>query len=380
MPLRCQRELFDLPSEITFLNAAYWTPLARPVRDAGRAGIDRKAKPWEILPEHYFQGTSELREAADQLFGAGAESIAIIPSTSYGNAIAARNLPLRGDARILLVEDQFPSSYYTWARAAQEANAEVHIIDRPAVPSSWSQAVSDAIDDQTAIVAVPQVHWSDGSVFDLLAISERCREVGAALVLDLTQSLGILPFSIAEVDPDFVVAATYKWLLGPYSLSLLYAAPRHHDGEPVEQTWMVREGAEDFANLAHYRDEIYPDARRYDVGETSNFVLVPMATEALRLMSGWGVTAIHAYVRELGASIRSGALDLGFEVSQSAPHIIGLELPTTMASTGTREALVETLAKKKVYVSLRGNTIRVSPHVYNDSSDVQRLLSALKTV
>lgn len=375
MPLTCQRELFDLPAEVSYLNAAYWTPLARTVREAGRKGIDRKRRPWEIQPEHYFSDTAVLRDRVAGLLGANRASIAIAPSTSYGNAIAARNLPLAAGQSVLVVEDQYPSSYYTWRERAERAGATLQTVARPDGAESWSDAVLAAIDSTTAIVAVPNVHWSDGAVFDLAAIAARCREVGAAFVTDLTQSLGVLPFSVAEVDPDFVVAASYKWLLGPYSISFVYAAPRHHAGAPIEQSWMARKGCEDFANLARYTGEMHPDARRFDVGEASNFVLVPMAIAALGLIEGWGVEAILDRIRSLGQRLRAGAGELGLvslPSDRSAPHIVGLELAVSDPASH-----VARLAEQRIYVSLRGRTVRVSPHVYNDEADIDRLLAGL---
>jgi len=370
-----QRHLFEIPPEITYLNAAYLTPLARSVRDAGIRGVDRKSRPWEIAPSDFFTELPQLRQGVAQLLGGEAGSIAISPSTSYGTAIAAKNLELAAGSSILVLAEQYPSNYYIWRDKAAAAGGELVRVERPSGPSSWSEAVLEAIDESIGIVTLPQVHWSDGALLDLQAISDRCRSVGARLVLDLTQSLGVLPFSVREIDPDFVVAAAYKWLLGPYSLCFLYAAPRHHGGEPIEESWLSRKGSEDFSTLADYHDDLHEDARRFDVGESTNFALVPMAIEAIRLLTGWGVESVRGQIGELGAALREGASKLGISTlsaDQSAPHIVGLKFP----GPPPRD-LVEKLAQKQIFVSLRGSTLRVSPHVYNDLADIERLLETL---
>ena len=108
------------------------------------------------------------------------------------------------------------------------------------------------------------------------------------LVVDGTQSVGALPFDVTAIRPDFLVVATYKWLLGPYAAGYLYVAPKHHDGMPIEHNWADRARSEDFTGLVDYRDAFQPGARRYDVGERGNFHLLPMANAALRQLHEWG--------------------------------------------------------------------------------------------
>jgi selenocysteine lyase/cysteine desulfurase len=104
-----------------------------------------------------------------------------------------------------------------------------------------------AIGEQTAIVAVPHCHWTDGGLIDLVQVGERARQVGAALVVDGCQSVGALPLKIDEVQPDFVVTASYKWLLGPYTLGFMWMAPKHRQGTPLEHNWIIRANRREFA-------------------------------------------------------------------------------------------------------------------------------------
>ena len=147
--------------------------------------------------------------------------VAIVPSVSYGVATVARNIPVAARQSIVIAAEQFPSNVYAWRRLAAERDGEVRTItassdvDRGA---SWSEAVVDAIDERCAIVALPHVHWTDGTRFDLERIGARAREVGAAFIIDGTQSVGALPFDVQRIRPDAVIVAAYKWLLGPYGI------------------------------------------------------------------------------------------------------------------------------------------------------------------
>jgi len=204
------------------------SPLMKPALEAGTAGLARKAHPWELTPDKFFTGSDEFRATAAPLLGCSADCIAIVPSASYGIATAARNLPVKKGQTVLVLEEQFPSNYYPWQRLVEENSASLKVVPWPD-NHDWTVAVLNFLTADVAIAALPHVQWTSGGRLDLVRIGEACRKIGAALVLDLTQSLGALPFSVAGlqngVQPDFAVAASYKWLLGPYSVGLLYVAP-----------------------------------------------------------------------------------------------------------------------------------------------------------
>jgi selenocysteine lyase/cysteine desulfurase len=365
-----QRHLFDLPDGVTYLNCAYLGPQLRSVTEAGLAAVRRKERPWEVTPESFFSGSERLRTTFATLVGADADGVAFVPSVSYGVGVAVANLPLDGRS-VLLLDDDFPSDVYPW----RGAGADIVTVPRPA-DHDWTAAVLDAIDERIGVVAVPNVHWTDGGLVDLVAVGEAARAVGAALVVDATQSLGALPLDVAAVRPDFLVAAGYKWLLGPYALGYLWVAPQHRAGVPLEANWINREGSEDFTSLIAYRDTYQPGARRYDVGERSNFVLVPMAQAALDQLLAWQVSKISDSVRRLTTYLDTGAERLGLAVAPEklrGPHLMGIRLPG-----GPAAGLTERLAADRIHVSVRGDSVRVAPHVYNTTEDCDRLLAAFR--
>ena len=379
MPTRTipsQRHLFDLPEDIAYLNCAYMAPLMHSVVEAGLRGVRRKARPWEIVAPDFFSGPADARGLFARIVNARAEDVAIVPAASYGMAIAARNLPLRSGQTIVLLADQFPSNLYPWRAAAARAGAEIVTVDAP--DGDLNAAVLAAIDERTAVAALPHCRWTDGALLDLEAIGERVRAAGGALALDLTQSAGALPIDMARVQPAFAASACYKWLMGPYSLGFLYAHPDHQDGEPLEYGWSPRAGSEDFARLVDYRDEFAPGARRYDMGEMSNFHLMPMAVAALEQILAWGVDDIAATLTARTAAIAERARAIGLDsqpAERRAGHFLGLQFPE-----GVPPGLLDALAHEKVYVSVRGSSVRVTPHLYNTDADVERLFAALEPV
>ena len=222
----------------------------------------------------------------------------------------------------------------------------------------------------------PHCHWTDGGIIDLETVSESCRAVNSALVLDITQSIGALPFDVSSIRPDFVVAGGYKWMMGPYSLGYLYVAPAHQAGEPLEHNWITRKGSENFARLIDYQDDYQPGARRFDVGERSNFALMPASLAAMTQLLDWTVPAIAETLAAKTAAIAERARAIGLApmaASRRAGHFLGVRFPD-----GLPDGLPERLAANQVYVSLRGDSLRITPHLYNSESDVDRLFSILE--
>jgi selenocysteine lyase/cysteine desulfurase len=380
--LPCQRHLFDIPEDVAYLNCAYMSPLLRQVTDAGQRAVARKAHPWDITPADFFSDVAVARRRFAQLLGGGAgeDDIAIVPAVSYGMAVACANLPLARGQTVLLLDEEFPSVILPWRERAREAGAQAVLLPRPA-DDDWTSVILEAIDERTAVAALPALHWTDGALIDLPRVGARLREVGAALAVDATQSLGAMPFPMSAVRPDFLVAASYKWLLGPYSLGFLYVAPQHQNGRPIEYNWITRMGSEDFAALTNYTGEsrFQPGARRYDVGETSNFALMPMAIAALDQILAWGVPNLAETNAVLTETLvaRAAALGLGaVPAARRAPHYVGLRFPG-----GVPAALPQRLAAERVYASVRGRrTLRVTPHVYTTDADIDRLIAAIAAV
>jgi selenocysteine lyase/cysteine desulfurase len=371
-----QRHLFDIPDDVAFLNCAYMSPLPKTSVAAGEEGLRRKSRPWTVAPADFFTGSEAVRAAFARLINARADDIAIIPAVSYGMAQAANNIALAKSQTIVTLAEQFPSNVYPWMELAERTGATPITVPRPA-DDDWTAAVLARIDASTGLVAVPHCHWTDGGLIDLVAVGAACRRVGAALAIDGTQSVGALPFDVARIDSDYVAVAGYKWLLGPYSLGYLYVAPRRQSGRPIEHNWLMRRDAEDFAGLVNYQKDFQPGARRFDVGERSNFALMPAAGCSIELLLGWGVADIQATLqRRTGAIAERARAEFGIDSvpdARRAGHYLGLRF-----AGGVPPDLPARLAAGNVHVSVRGTAMRVTPHLWVTDADVERLFKVLR--
>ena len=381
--LTCKYSKFSLPKNVTYLNCAYMSPLLKTAEKAGLRGIRLKRNPVDIQPEDFFTTTRLLRaEFAKLINTPDADAIAIIPSASYGLATVARNLRIQKDQHVLVAAEQFPSNYYPWEALCRETGAEVTIVS-PEKSSTdrgknWNNKILESINARTRAVAIAHVHWADGTLFNLEAIRKRTHEVGALLIVDGTQSVGALPFDVQKVRPDALVCAAYKWLLGPYSFGLAYYGEYFKEGRPVEENWINRLDSENFSGLVRYESQYQPGALRYSVGEQSNFILAPMALKALQQLNRWGIPNIQDYCHHITESAIAALREKGFVIEDlpfRSSHLFGIRHSKDLDPAKVSDKL----NKNKIHVSLRGGAIRISPNVYNDAADVERLVKILSS-
>ena len=376
--LASQRDLFEVPRDICFFNAASWSPLPRRTLEAGRAAVGRKGTPWTL--GHAFAATQyeRARAAAARLIHADAQDVALISSVGYGVATAAKLLNIPRDERVLVLENDHSSPVLEWHTRAVAQGFAVETIRQP-VDGDWTSAVLAAIErkgaSRVALASISSVHWSDGGLIDLDAVSAALKQRGTIFLIDATHHVGVLPLDVRRLDPDFVIFPTYKWLIGPYGRAFVYIARRHQDGIPLEQTAYGRRDVR-AENDVYFKDASYvTGARRFDMGERDNFISMEMAAIGMEMMADWGEAAVVARLKMLTTRIADGLRGNAVRIADEkfrAPHILSLGFEGGMPA-----GLTEQLASEGIHVAARLGRMRVSPHVYNDEADVERFVTAL---
>jgi selenocysteine lyase/cysteine desulfurase len=376
--LSSQRDLFDIPRQICYLNAASYSPLPLRTQEAGRAAVGRKGKPWTLPATFANEQNERARTAAARLINAEPSDIALIPSISYGVATAAKLLTVPRGTRVLVLEDDHSSPVLEWHWRAEAQGFAVETIKRPD-DGDWTSAVLASIERSgvapVSLASISWAHWSDGGLIDVDKVGAALRQRGAAFLIDGTQGVGVLAMDVKRLDPDFVLFPTYKWVLGPYGRAFLYVAKRHQGGIPLEQTSAGRRNVR-AENAVYFTDLSYVgDARRFDMGERDYFISMEMAAIGMEMLADWGAAAVVQRLLMLTERIAEGVRGLGVSVPKShlrAPHILSLALKGGMPA-----GLIEGLASEDIYVAPRLGRLRISPHVYNDEADVDRFVEAL---
>lgn len=378
-----QKHLFDLPPDIHYLNSAYMSPLMKSVYEAGVQGLQWKVNPSLIGSEDFFKQADVVRAQFAALINAPKQQIAVIPSASYGLKAAISNIPVDIGTHAIVVGNEFPSDYYTISQWCKNNQKELKVISAPekshARATAWNELILDTITDETCTVVLSTIHWADGTKFDLKRIGEKCRRSNARFIVDGTQSVGALRMDVDVFKIDALVCAAYKWLMGPYSIGMAYYNEIYNDGIPLEDSWMTKSNASDFTNLTSYVDEYSPGAFKYNMGEFTNPIHLKMLERSLQQVQSWGVNNIQQYCQTLIRPLLDFLKKNGYwfeDDEYRANHLFGFSLPASI----DKKKLLQHLSDKKIFVSVRGNIIRISPHVYNDENDIQALIKALKTI
>lgn len=378
--LPSQRDAFDIPRDISYLNAAAWTPLPRASQEAGHIGVARKGQPWKIAPDFAAGIHDRTRRAAAALINANPADVAIISSVSYGVATAAKSLKVPRGSRVLVLAEDHSSPVLEWMVRAPDQGFTVETVPHPA-DGDWTAALLTAIARPGApvgLASIASVHWSDGGVIDLQSVAAALRAHGAALLVDATHGAGVMTLDVKALDPDFLIFPTYKWVLGPYGRAFLYIAKRHQDGIPLEQTGYGRRDVS-ADHTPYMRDTAYvTGARRFDMGERDHFITMEMAAIGMELVARWGADAITERLRMLTDRLADGLGNSGALIPDArvrAPHILSLAFPN-----GMPDRLLGRLEALGAYAAPRLGRLRISPHVYNDEQDVDRFVAAFHSV
>ena len=376
--MKCQKNKFIITGKKTYLNCAYMSPMLKKVEKAGINGLKIKRAPHKLQPSDFFTGVESLRKKFSALINSpNDERIVLIPSVSYGMANVTNNIKITSSQNIILIGDQFPSNVYPWTALAKKNKAKLKFVEKPTTSNcgrEWNDKILTAIDNHTKVVSMGVVHWADGTIFDLKKIRKRTREVGALLIIDGTQSIGAMPFDLQKIEPDALVCAAYKWLMGPYGFGVAYYGNYFDGGSPIEESWINRKNSEDFSQLINYQDEYAPGARRYAMGQQSSFINVQMLSAGISQIQKWGVENMYKYITDITRPCFD-LLDKSKvwyeEDKYRSSHLFGIKPKKNL------QKVLQKIKEEKIHVSLRGDSIRVSPSVYNKKEEIERLFNCI---
>ena len=370
-----QRDKFDIPDEISYFNCSYMSPQLKESRSVLMDGVNLKSNPWNWSVSQFFSQAEEIRMLCSSLFGGKNDNYAVIPSASYGLSTAARAVEpsLKKNDQILLISEDFPSNVLAWRRVCAETGSKIVTISKE-MDSDWTSAILKSINAEIKVVSIPSCHWTNGEIIDLKIIGEKCRELGIIYVVDATQTLGAMPHSVDEIKADFLVSSGYKWLLCPYGFSILYVNDNWFSARPLEESWLSRENAEDFSALVIYNDNYQIGARKFEMGEKGIPTILPGAIAALKQIKEWGIENISESIGDINDELSKFFIENGFQPIEKklrVPHILGIKL-----KAGNKN-YVSALKDGNVYISQRGNSLRIAPHLHINNNDIERFKSEM---
>ena len=368
-------DFFDFGG-VSYLNCAFHGALPRVAVAAAEEALELKKTPHLIRDEHHFTYPDGYRAAVGELIGAPPLQIAVTDSTTHGIMLLVNGLRWRSGDEVILPKAEFPANLFPW-RSLEEKGVVVRQVEISTAEEA-PKRIEEAICERTRVVSVSWVNYSNGARLDLGALSQLCRSHGVLFAVDGSQGIGGLAFDLADTPCDLLACSGYKWLLGPYGLGFAYVAPELGDRLSLGNVnWFSIVGARDFNRLSRCDLRFEPGARRFDVNEAANFTNVAAGTASLRYLGRLTPEAVEAHNRSVLERLVEG-LPAGFRaVSQLEPahrsNIVCIAAATEEETERAHAALVE----HRIVVSRREGSLRVSPHVFNNERDIDRLLEVL---
>ncbi len=357
-----------------YLNCAYQGPFPRQTVARIHQAIELKCHPDRLEASEYFDLPERVRGRLADLVGAGASEIALTNSATQGIGLVAAGLGFKAGDEVVVASGNFPSNFFNWLHL-RRLGVNVRVI-RPPCGYARAEDVAGMLTSRTRVVALDWVSYINGAQIDLAAIGELVHRRGAIFVVDGTQGVGTLQLEIRNLPVDVLAAAAYKWLLGPYGVGFVYLRREIQDQLDLQViNWMSIEGSEDFESLPT-DDFTLPDAAKiFDVPETPNFLNLYALEASLEFVQRAGVRTVTAHCQRLLERLGEGLRAKGYRLSPAAEPacrstILGFQADSREATRKLHQKLTD----NHVAVSLRQGMIRVSPYLYNDEADIDRLL------
>jgi len=364
------RERFPIFERKTFLNSCSKGALSREVEEAYGLYLDSwrgGGSPWE----EWVSILEKARSRFAAFCGASEDEIAVTFCASTATSSIASALAFDGPRkRVLLGDFEFPTVSHNWLVQQKRGAEIVRVRAREGrLPVS---AYREALDERSLIVPVARVCFRNGYLQDVEAVVSAAREVGALTLVDDYQSTGTRPLDVKELDCDFLITGTLKYLMGSSGLAFLYVRRELTDTlEPLLTGWFGQERPFDFdIERAIY----HRTARRFETG-TPPIPNLYAGLAGLSLFEHVRLEEIRDHVEGLATMLIAEAQERGFELLTPAePELRG---PLVVLGAHDAAKLVETLAREDIIVSSRGPGLRISFHYYNLPEDVEAVLRVL---
>jgi kynureninase len=379
-PLLRFRPEFPILEKTTYLISNSLGAMPRAAADAlaeyARTWATRGVRAWA---DSWWDMSVTVGDGIAPLLGAAAGTVAMLPNVTAASATVLSCLdyaPPRN--RIVMVEGEFPSVRYVYESLATRLGGRVVTVPSPDGQglTADTQRIIDAIDDRTALVAISHVLFKSAFVLDIPPIAQKCRRVGALLVLDAYQSVGTLPVDVEALGADLLVGGVLKWLCGGPGGAFLYVRPDLRDKlEPALTGWMAHPAPFDFeAPPMRYRD----DAFRFLLG-TPAIPALYAAREGPRIIAEAGIAAIREKSLRQTSRLIALAEERGFHCS--TPRDPARRGGTAAADFDNALEVSRELNARDVVVDYRpGVGIRLSPHFYTEDAELDRAFTVLDEI
>jgi selenocysteine lyase/cysteine desulfurase len=368
------RALFPITERAIYLNHAAVSPPPISTVKAVEAQLRDVVENGSLNFRSWIAVKERARQFMADLLGARVEQLAFTRNTSDGLSTVANGLQWRRGDNIVTFRHEFPSNIYPWLRIRDAFGIEVRMCEEREGRIDLEE-LGNLIDARTRVVAISHVQYASGFRADLERLGRLARRHDALLVVDVIQSLGVIPLDVEAELIDAAAGACHKWLLAPEGVGFLYLSDRARDRiQPTLVGWISVPNPEDYSN---FEQQWNRGALAWETG-TGPTALIHGLEASLSLITSAGVTPIAVYLEQLTDHLCDG-------LSRGNYDIVSSRLPDEKSQIVcirhrgdlSPMALYSHLKNRCIVTAPRGDRLRIAPHIYNTVNEIDELIGSL---
>jgi len=371
MPFKEYRKYFPVTLEKIYLNHAAVSPFSTRVQDRLEEFIDERSFGVIDNFKNADKLRNETRKNLAKMINAVPEQIGFIQNTSQGFNILVNGLRWEPGDEIILFDYEFPSNIYPFLNTERFGVKIKYVKNRSG--KIYLEDLFKAITDKTRLLSISFVEYSNGFKNDLIQIGKICEEKGVIFSVDGIQGVGAMPLDVRAAQIDFLSNGGHKWLMGPMGAGFIYIGEwLFKKMVPAEAGWLGVENAWDFSS---HKLDLLPDARRYEYA-TANFIGLAGLSASVEMLLEAGTESIQNHLLALGSRLINSLQETGlkFMGAENKKYWSGIY----SFSGNNIEKLFEYLTSKKIICSFRGGMLRIAPHFYNTTEEIDELVKQVK--
>lgn len=370
------RRFFPHTSKIIFFNTAAFSPMSTPIKEAIDANFELRMAAEEDDTRQMYELRERVRSGYARLIGAETRQVGVSINTSFGLDLASYGLPLREGDEILLSDIEFPAAIYAWRGAAETRKLKITYVKSKDRMFDIT-ALENSITDRSRVLSISFVQFFNGFKNDLKRLSEICRKHNLFFVVDGIQGAGAEPINVTELDIDIFSAGCQKWLLAPFGSGFYYISDKVKDRLTSHNiTWYSSDWEFQFSDLFKYNLPYFDTAEKFQGGYYATLNLLGMEASQ-NIILDLGIDNIQKHNHRLIDIIVDTLKESDYYKITSSLKPGERSSILTIACERLKE-LHRFLFGQKIYVASREGSVRIAAHLFNNESDVEKLLDALK--
>ena len=365
-------------TNLSYANVATTSPAAHRIATewadslarGGAAEFDAEAEKNGMLP---------LRSAAASLLSCEIEDVCCGSSaTGLLCSIAWAVMP-KDRQNVVSTRASFPSTVYPWSRVSEETGAEIRLAQYDENYYTDPDEIISLIDENTAVVTVSHVEYANGQRYDLAVLADAAHAVGAMLVVDATQSMGMVPIDANASGADVIVASGYKWLRGSYGAAVGFISQRVR--AKLNPGLIGFRSHKDIWNMKSDRLTLPDDASRFEF-TTLHFGVSQGLAASIQELVSIGAEEVWEHDMRLADAIIDAALSRGLRISSPTNERERSAIVSIFPPPGSdcSEIVRRLQDEYGILVTNRSGMVRVSPHIDNSIEQIEFLFEALDEI